>query len=275
MNFEHEQWLKLYKRVDAAWLSMSVSARGLGDELLKYADESGRIFVGTEPPAEAFSRMLGARKREHARIAGDVLELVSGDRPFLVVDGHYVVIRNFTKAQQRGGSAARMAAKRSRDKSHRPSHVTSLGDADVPSPVTSQSDGSDLIRSDPPVVPQDPPTLRRRYNDALTAATGAPGFVRDTEDELGALDTLWEFYGAKKGLSVDAWGQFVTEQVKRFVDATKGTPREAFLRGWSPTKLVEWLAANPPKDSVPGEAKGWRPKPKEIAAPPANLGSDP
>lgn len=39
MRWEFEPWLKLYKRCDAKWLNLPVSARGLTDELLKYRNQ--------------------------------------------------------------------------------------------------------------------------------------------------------------------------------------------------------------------------------------------
>jgi len=175
-----ETWRKLYVTKSPSWLRLSVSARGLGRELLTYCDDQGRIDIGDDEPGVAIAYMLGARPKEHRRIAEDVAELIK-DGYLTVVQG-CLTIRNFVEAQDRTPGARRTAewrAKKSRpvsgdsggggqeptdgnprekapsDASHVTSHeplpVTSRSPAQVTSPVHEPvtTFRSDPIRSDP------------------------------------------------------------------------------------------------------------------------------
>lgn len=112
----NEPWRKLYIRITADWLDLSVSARGLADELLKYADADGWLMRATrEEAGEKIAFLLGARPKEHARIAEDVAELL-GDS-YLVIENGRVRIRNFQTAQEkRSPHALRQARYRQRQK---------------------------------------------------------------------------------------------------------------------------------------------------------------
>lgn len=179
MRWHVESWRKIYRTCPPSWLRLSVSARGLGSELLKYAEDDGSIDVGHDPPGLAVAYMLGARPREHKRIAEDVAELLRDG--YLVHDGQQLLIRNFVEAQDRTPGAKRTAEWRAR----KTEGQTSPGDVSRPSPpashvtshVTSRvqtsetSIRSDTIRHDtnrrePPLVP--PPT------PAIVSATPRP-----------------------------------------------------------------------------------------------------
>ncbi len=154
MKWAHETWLKIYKNPGAKWLSLPVSARGLGRELLLYADADGRIFTGTEKRAAAIARMLGAHAGESKRIADDVRWLLLDG--YLVEDGDSVVIRNYVEAQERITNSAqrtrRWREKNAAKASQEASHVTD-GDASHVTPVTSRvtdkRDGVVSCRVDP------------------------------------------------------------------------------------------------------------------------------
>jgi hypothetical protein len=102
-----EPWRKLYTKLDAQWLGLTVSARGLADELIKYADETGRLFKVDSVAAagEEIARRLSAKKREYKRIAEDTRDLL--DDTYLVLEDGWLVIRNFADAQERLSPAAR------------------------------------------------------------------------------------------------------------------------------------------------------------------------
>jgi hypothetical protein len=112
-----EPWRKLFVKLDAKWLGLSVSARGLADELIKYADADGRLFE-VASPAEAGTEIairLCARPKEYKRIGEDVADLLRDT--YLVIAGGVLSIRNFRDAQERlSPEARRQRAKRERDK---------------------------------------------------------------------------------------------------------------------------------------------------------------
>lgn len=169
MKWHLESWRKLYRTCPPSWLRLSVSARGLGSELLKYAEDDGSIDIGDDAPGVAVAYMLGARPREHKRIAEDVAELLRDG--YLVVHGQKLQIRNFVEAQDRTPGAKRTAAWRAQKSADGTSHAElqsalhemSQSAAHVASPeaspeashVTSHVQGavttirSDTIRSDP------------------------------------------------------------------------------------------------------------------------------
>ena len=164
MRWHLENWRKLYVSKTPAWLRLPVSARGLGRELLTYCDDAGRIDIGPEAPGEAIAYLLGARPREHKRIAEDVAALLADG--YLVHDGQALIVRNFVEAQDRTPGAKRTAEWRARKDAasgsnasprdvSEASHVTSLvrspRDADV---TATRNDTTRNDTRDPPVVPR-------------------------------------------------------------------------------------------------------------------------
>lgn len=121
MKWHVEPWRKAYVNKSASWLRLPVSARGLGRELLTYCDDDGRIDIGDDSPGVAIAYMLGARPKEHKRIAEDVAELLKGPDPYLVHEPGVVRIRNFVEAQDRTPGAKRTAAWRARKDSEQTS----------------------------------------------------------------------------------------------------------------------------------------------------------
>jgi hypothetical protein len=119
MKWEREAWRKLYVRTSAEWRAMPLSARGLGDELLKYADDDGVIVLLNEGehPGDAISRTVGAHPSEFERVRADCDALLAGGRDaYLVVRGRKLVIRNYYEAQNRvTPSAVRMQRKRQKE----------------------------------------------------------------------------------------------------------------------------------------------------------------
>lgn len=113
MRWESEKWRKLYRRVDAAWARLPVLARGLGSELLKYADDDGRIPVrADEETGEAVCCLMGARRAEWKAIEACVQALL--DDGYIIREGEAILIRNFAKAQARSSNAERQARYRQR-----------------------------------------------------------------------------------------------------------------------------------------------------------------
>jgi hypothetical protein len=172
MRWHAESWRKLYLAKSPAWLRLPVSARGLGRELLTYCDDEGRIDVGDDPPGETIAYLMGARPKEHKRIAEDVDALIADG--YLVLDGQTLAIRNFAEAQDRTPAAKRTAEWRSRKdqaigQTRAQRRVTcdvtrdvsrmSPGDAQVTSPgdvlVTTIRSEPNRVDRDPPVVPHE------------------------------------------------------------------------------------------------------------------------
>jgi hypothetical protein len=113
MRWESEKWRKLYRRVDASWLRLPALARGLGSELLKYAEDDGRIAVmEDEETGEAVCRLMGAHKTERKAVAELAGKLLADG--YLVRESGAILIRNFVKAQARSSSAERQARFRKR-----------------------------------------------------------------------------------------------------------------------------------------------------------------
>lgn len=97
MKWTNETFLRLYSRITAEWLLLPVSARGLFDELLKYASDDGRVsFLGASAGV-GIARVVSAHPSETRRIEADVAALVRDGCVF--VDGSALVIKNFPAAQ--------------------------------------------------------------------------------------------------------------------------------------------------------------------------------
>lgn len=91
-------WIKFYLHPSAQWELLPLSARGLGDELLRYADRAtGSIALGKES-LSALCRLLGAHPRERRRVKED-LEALKADGFCAVSDDGVLVIRNYLRAQ--------------------------------------------------------------------------------------------------------------------------------------------------------------------------------
>jgi hypothetical protein len=152
MKWEHETWRKLYCRVTATWQLLPLSARGLGDELIRYVDDDGLLPIGSEAPWSAVARILCAHPQERRRLKSDIAKLLEDG--YLTLEPGYLKIRNLKAAQDRSGSAVRMARKRERDRamSAKPppdgNDVTSHQASRRASPQTSPSDTGDAYRSD-------------------------------------------------------------------------------------------------------------------------------
>jgi len=91
-------WIKFYLYPSAEWELLPLSARGLGDEILRYVDRgTGTIALGKKP-VEALCRLLGAHPRERRRVAED-LEALKTDGFCSVSEDGVLVVRNYLRAQ--------------------------------------------------------------------------------------------------------------------------------------------------------------------------------
>lgn len=105
MKWHNESWVKLYIRRTAEWDDMSVMARGIGNELLKYAKNDGSLCrtKGREP-AMAVALVLKPKPDELEAVVSAAAELLEDG--YLVVDGGFVWIKNYEDAQERRSPSA-------------------------------------------------------------------------------------------------------------------------------------------------------------------------
>jgi hypothetical protein len=102
-DWSKEPYRKLFLRPSKEWQALPVLVRGLGDELLRLADDDGRIFVGIDDAkmVATLCRLLGAHPDERKLIGRKLDVLLDGDN-FIVREGAYLVIRNLAAAHRRG-----------------------------------------------------------------------------------------------------------------------------------------------------------------------------
>lgn len=108
------RWRKLWTKPSPSWEMLPAGARGLGDELLRYCDEEGRLpRMGLEP-WQAVTRILRAHVSERRWVQAMLAVLVTDG--FVRVEADVLVIRNFATAQAAvTESGERMREKRARD----------------------------------------------------------------------------------------------------------------------------------------------------------------
>lgn len=149
-RFHLESWRKLYRTLPPSWLMLPLSARGLGDEMIKYVDDDGLFALPPgEPMTDAVCRIMCAHRKERKRVGEDLADLIRDG--YLVKVENGLLIRNFVVAQGRTPSAKRMADMRERQRNGG-GHSNGSGDGNggvtVTRTVTSRSDGSDTTRHD-------------------------------------------------------------------------------------------------------------------------------
>jgi hypothetical protein len=100
MRWDRESWVKLYRREQGSFALLSLYARSLAAELLKFVDDDGRLFVGKREPWEAIAKVAGATAGDRRMLRKNVADLLEDG--YLALDGDHLVIRNMAKAQGRG-----------------------------------------------------------------------------------------------------------------------------------------------------------------------------
>ena len=137
------RWRKLWTRPSATWELLPLSARGLGDELIRYCDDQGRVSMPPNmQPHEVCARLLRAHHSEMRRVKTDLAALIADG--FVVVEAGALVVRNFIEAQASvTESGHRMREKQERDAS-RVGASTPRADGSVPrvGASTPRADGS-------------------------------------------------------------------------------------------------------------------------------------
>ena len=108
------RWRKLWTKPSPSWEMLPAGARGLGDELLRYCDEEGRLPLMGLEPAAAIARIIRAHVSERRWVIAMLARLETDG--FVRRDGTALLIRNFVTAQSAvTESAERMRSKRDRD----------------------------------------------------------------------------------------------------------------------------------------------------------------
>lgn len=261
LKWHAEAWRKVYLSKPPSWLRLSVSARGLGLLLLTYCDDAGAIDVGQDDPCEAIPFLLGARPKEHKRIAEDVAALLADGYLVHAQGSGAVIIRNFGEAQDRTPAAKRTADWRAR-KNAEYAERTRIGvTRDVTCDVTSMSretspetsperhpgdeevcairSGSEIDQEIPPVVP--PPWGPAPARSRRKAKSGEP--TRDTRSPGDASPAVVEAWLAQWNIppvSDPTWGPTVQDFLDRA--EAKGSAYTKWGAAWriSARKAVGW-----------------------------------
>lgn len=117
MNWNNEPWRKLYTRLTGEWSQLSVMARGVSCELLKYAKDDGSVCrTKGKDPALSVALILSPQPHELETVQDGVQELL--DDGFLTVTEDVICIRNFEEAQERRSPAA-VRQKRHRERNEK------------------------------------------------------------------------------------------------------------------------------------------------------------
>jgi hypothetical protein len=233
LNWQNEPWRKLYTRITSKWRSLSVAARGLADELIKYADDDGELVdVGAEDPGEAVALMLSAKPKEHAWIKEAVAELLEDG--YLVIKKTTLKIRNFSEAQtKRSPEAIRQARKRERDKQRdmsRDSHGAPSRDTSNAMSPGNETKRNETIPPSPPSGGDLPEQVPGWFSTAWCKHAGVAMLAP------GALTAVWPLvsgYAAAKGRDPEAVAPVLLTAYSR---VTSGWNTK---HPWTPTLFVK------------------------------------
>ncbi len=196
-------WRKLYRHPSSAWLALPLSVRGLGDELIRYAEDDGRIFVGADDPIGALARRMGAHPSERKWMAKSI-ETLERDGFCKVEEGH-LHIRNFVPAQESvTDSAVRMRKSRAatnpgptddrpqtdRTPTSQP-HGHQPQTSDGRAKATARNDTSASVTVTSPKEEKREEEKRARPPTPVTPQAGGQDEVGRFEHDVGALVARW------------------------------------------------------------------------------------
>jgi hypothetical protein len=188
LNWHNESWVKLYTRRTAEWDDMSVMARGIGNELLKYAKNDGSLCrTKGRDPAMAVALVLRPKPDELEAVTSAAAELL--DDGYLVVKNGSVWVKNYEDAQERRTYAA---VKQQRYRERKEAE-------------TQESDGNktgNTVTEDPlPPLPGSE-TRRdetRRDSNQPTQSPSAPLELVSSDRFVPDLDAAYDEYPRKEG----------------------------------------------------------------------------
>lgn len=96
-------WRKLYREETGTFAQLPFYTRACAAELLKAADEKGRIPLGGRTPVDAIAFMMGATKGDRRLLRRDLVALA--DDGYLAIDDEAIRINNFERFQATSTSA--------------------------------------------------------------------------------------------------------------------------------------------------------------------------
>jgi hypothetical protein len=237
MRWDRESWVKLYRREEGSFALLPLYARALAGELLKFADEAGRIYVGAREPWEAIAKLCGATTGDRRLLRQHVPMLIE-DR-YLVADGEYLVVRNLAKAQRRTKPEPTTSEPGTNEREH---EATDERTDNEPARVATEpetksgasaGDGSDLPLAGARAL-LDPKREEERRSDpqAPSAGSALPGVGGSGVVEVVPLPpvklnpvstAILDAFKASKTLHVVATAQFAI-QIAAYVDESGQMP---------------------------------------------------
>jgi hypothetical protein len=107
-------WIKLHRRISAKLQKCHPYTRAIAWEILRHADDEGRIPLEGSTPVECLSRLLGSDRRMRNALPGDVAELVrigmlavvGDDLVFLSFDTHQDGVRRGAQERRQSDVSA-------------------------------------------------------------------------------------------------------------------------------------------------------------------------
>lgn len=186
MNWNNEPWRKLYTKITGDWQQLSVMARGMSGELLKYAKDDGSICrTRGKAPALAVALVLNPRPEELEAVQNGSQELL--DDGYLAVVEGVVYIRNFEDAQERRTPAA-AKQQRYRDRKNAETN-TSDGNAALPPLPGSDPNRNDTKRYELYIQPSPPLTGKLPGSPNATTKAAVDRWRTVAETVLDSLNT--------------------------------------------------------------------------------------
>ena len=181
INFHIENWRKLYRTLPPSWLMLPLSARGLGDEMIKYVDDDGLFAIKKgRAMVEEVCRIMSAHPKERRRVGEDLADLLEDG--YLVKTEEGLKIRNFVEAQGASSGAKRTARWR-----HKREQECDVGDVTRDGGSVTSCDASDVTPCDKDLLQVVTETKRnetkRNKRDALTRGPHVPGDPDPEGDE--------------------------------------------------------------------------------------------
>lgn len=209
MKWHNESWVKLYIRRTAEWDDMSVMARGIGNELLKYAKNDGSLCrtKGREA-AMAVAMVLRPNPDELEAVVSGAAELLEDG--YLVVEDGMVWVKNYEDAQERRSPDA------VRQQRHRDRNKPKTNEPDRDEGVTHDRDsrngmsqGSELVdprrdsrvSTDPPAQDAGPlfastkPSAKPKAKKAVQPKSERPGW----SDLIAQYSDAWKALHSSEG----------------------------------------------------------------------------
>lgn len=98
LRWKYETWRKLYQREEGTFAQLPLYTRAIAAELIKFVDSHGRLPLGGRDPASAVAFQAGATRSDRRLLKRDIPALIADG--YLEIDGEFLVIRNFTPAQE-------------------------------------------------------------------------------------------------------------------------------------------------------------------------------